>query len=169
MSLLRRRVMVAILGVTVFGVASGGVGALYAARNVPAGGNATPIAQVQQSAGPGSTQTGTPDLTPVAATPTLAPTVVPTRTPRPTPTPLRVGQRVQLDGTIGTISTSSDTFVLRRFNSPSLTIDVTSATQYQGAATSFQGLQSGWQAQVVGIVQTDESIAASQVNSSIDN
>lgn len=182
MGLFRSRVAAAILGAVVIGGASGGLGVLYAARNMPLNGGAASIAQAAGSttsatitatgqgasgASPSAAATATVSQAPTA--PTSTPTPRPTATPRPTPTPLTPGQTVTLRGSVGSVDTSSSSFTLNQRGGVTTTIAVSGTTQYSGSATGLSSLHSGWVATVTGVVQSDLSVAATSVNASPDN
>ena len=175
MSLFRSRVAAAILGAIVVGGASGGLGVLFAAHNMPSGnGSAQGTASAAQAAETTvhATITATTRATsaaPAAAAPTASTAQAPTAAPNPTPTPLTPGEQVSLQGSIGSVNGSANTFVLNQRSGPAVTISVSAATQFQGDATSFSSLKRGWHADVTGIVQADGSVAASVVYATADN
>lgn len=161
MSRLRNRVALTILGALVIGGASGSLGVLYAAQNMPPSEHTASAADIQQTGGPEPTSTGT-QMVAATATTTAATTVV------PSPTSASAGQQVDLHGIVGSVSTSTNSFVLNQFNGTSLIVTVSAATQYQGAARSLSGLRSGWRAEVVGVRKVGGRVAAEIVNSSLD-
>ncbi|HEU5349653.1 MAG TPA: hypothetical protein VFU63_13660, partial [Ktedonobacterales bacterium] len=152
LSLLRSRVGIAICGV----IFLGSLGAYIGAASVPHPGaaltnngsiaNAGSAANTTNASGPGGTN-GTSGGNPSATdTPGNGSANVPTRT---TTTNIPVGQTVDLHGTIGTINTAANSFILNVNGSPT-TIVANSQTSFQGAASSLQGLEMGWKAEVKG-------------------
>lgn len=174
MSLVRSRVAAAILGATVIGGATGGIGALVAAHNMPSSnGSAQGTASAAQAAEPTvhATITATPHGTggtPAAATPTATTAEAPTAAP-PSSLSLTPGEQVALQGSIGSINASANTFVLNQRSGSAVTISVSASTQYQGGASSFSSLRRGWHADVTGVVQADGTVAASVVYATADD
>jgi eukaryotic-like serine/threonine-protein kinase len=105
-----------------------------------------------QFGSPGPSSTASPPSS--TRTPTPSP---PGATPSPTPP-----TTVDLRGRIASVSSATQTFVLRS-GATSTTIQVTSTTQYSGTATSFSQLQPGWHAEVHG-QPSGASVMATDVN-----
>jgi hypothetical protein len=173
--LLRRRVVVAVLGALLFG----GVSGLFAgAQLVPPTISVGQGTSANVSGSPGVTTTatggGTPTMTsvPKATAAPPAPTI-----PRPTPTIPVPGTSAHLFGSISS-TPNGNTFTLR---SGGLTFtivvnsDATVTVTLNGVKSTVppsalqQGLQQGMRAQVQGIWSTSSTLAASSVSAYLDN
>jgi hypothetical protein len=75
-----------------------------------------------------------------------------------------VGRTITLAGSVQSVSTANNTFTLVN-RTGSHTIDVNSGTTFTGAASSLGGLRPGFDAWVIGTVQSNRSCLASQVSS----
>lgn len=168
--MLRSKIAIVILGALFVGGVTATIGILSTEQPRPALTGA-----VVTSSAPGTSSTASPtasaSVTPTAApTNTSVPTPVPTRVP-PTPTPIPVvGQTLTLQGSIGSINSGNQSFVLN-VRGGSYTCQATSNTTFQinGTAGSFSGLQTSMQADVVGVYQGGGNLTANSVNAQIDN
>ncbi|HEY7127262.1 MAG TPA: DUF5666 domain-containing protein [Ktedonobacterales bacterium] len=98
----------------------------------------------------------------LATTPPTATAVAPTATvPRPTPTNTPAPT---LRGTVMSVDTNNNQFVVRQFNGTLTTVIVTGKTTYQGRAGTLSILQVTWRVQVTGVFQGDGTFKASNVN-----
>jgi hypothetical protein len=96
-----------------------------------------------------------------------ATTVVPTATARaatPTSTPVPT-----LHGTVVSVDTGQNQFVVQQGNGTLTTVVVTSQTTYQGRASSLGSLTAGWKVVVTGAFQGDGTFKALNVNAPIDD
>ncbi|HEX6544359.1 MAG TPA: DUF5666 domain-containing protein [Ktedonobacterales bacterium] len=167
--LLRSKIGIAVLGIVILG----GVGAYLGASSAwhPSAGprnggiaNTGTGAGTATAAGPNSAATSSPTDGSGTQTGNPSPTNIPGG-PQPTNPPVGTGQTVDLHGTIGTINTDANTFMLNG----STKVIVNGQTSFQGSATSFQGLRSGWSAEVKGQWQGDGTFLAFLVNSDNGN
>lgn len=112
--------------------------------------------------------TGLAGATTETALPSATASKVPILTEKPTQAPtLQVGQQMTLHGTIA--SMNSNGFLLQTSGAGIVTVVVDSQTTYQGAASSFSGLQQGMQADVTCVYQADGTFLAIHVSVEIDN
>jgi uncharacterized protein DUF5666 len=158
-TMLRSKVGLAVCGV----ILVGGLGGILGASSV-----ARPSVQ-SNNGGITNTNTGTATDTTGSATQGPGGSASPTDTVTvPTNTTgggvIGTGQTIDLHGAIGTIDTAANTFILKVGGTP-VTVDVSGQTSFQGASTSFQGLRTGWVAEVKGRAQSDGTFQAFVVNS----
>jgi hypothetical protein len=177
MTLLRTKLGAALCGAILLGT----MGALFGAASVwhpgavPTSGGSANTGSITATATSGAPST-TPGATGVpqqqeqpTPLPTNTPASVPTAAPTNTPRSIPVGQTVDLHGTIGTINTSENTFILNITSGSATKVIVTESTQFVGSATSLQGLAKGWSAEVKGQMQSDGTFLAFVVNSDNGN
>jgi serine/threonine protein kinase len=141
-------------------IQGGGHGSPPATLTGPSQGVPTATATLAQPVMTSVAQPGSPGPPTSSGTPTS------TRTPTPSPpgaTPSSTPPTsVDLRGRIASVSAATQTFMLRS-GATSITIQVTSTTQYSGTATSFGQLQPGWHAEVHG-QRSGTSVMATDVN-----
>lgn len=94
----------------------------------------------------------------ITQTPATASVPTPTSTPIPT-----------LRGTVVSVNTGANQFVVRQGNGTLTTVVVTGQTTYQGLASSLGTLKAGWRVRVTGRFQGDGTFKASSVNAFIDD
>lgn len=164
-TMLRSKMGLAVCGV----ILVGGLGGILGASSV-----ARPSVQANNG-GITNTNTGTATDTTGSATQGPGGSALPTDTVTvPTNTTgggggvIGTGQTIDLHGAIGTIDTAENTFILK-VGGTSVTVEVSGQTSFQGASTSFQGLRTGWVAEVKGRAQSDGTFQAFVVNSDIGN
>lgn len=159
--LLRSRIGIAVFGVLLIGGLGGYLGAASGAHprlatNSGNNGNSGNVAQVGTAASSSSSTaptTGNPSPTDTTAANPTAPTNTG-----------GTGQVIDLHGTIGTIDPANSSFILNVNGAPT-TVVVNGQTSFQGSATSLQGLQTGWLAEVKGQMQSDGTFRGYVVNS----
>lgn len=167
---LKNRAVVASLGaVLIFGVGATFAVSQLTQRATLTGQSSAASSTATAGAGAAATDTATtgsgsgsaPTATPSGATP--SPTAT-NPSQQPTPTSAPTGQQGSVQGTIGTVYLSSNKFTVNT-TSGIKTVFVDGNTHYQGSSSSLAGLKSGWQVEVQGILQSGDSLLATDVNS----
>lgn len=163
-TMLRSRVGIAVCGV----ILVGGLGGFLGASSVPrpsVRANNGGIINTNTNTGTATDTTGSATQGPGgSASPTNA-TTLPTNTTGGGGV-IGTGQTIDLHGSIATIDTAANTFILT-VNGTAVTVVVSGQTSFQGASTTFQGLRTGWLAEVKGRAQSDGTFQAFVVNSNI--
>ena len=154
----RSRVMVAVIGLVLFGGISAATAFLMSFHPAQ-------VALV----GAGQSGAATPSGTARAATPTAttAPARPATATAQPNPPSAPPssdgGQLVDLQGSVNSVNTSASTFVVNS-NGAIVTVVVTASTTFQGDAHSLSALRQGWKVQVKGTPQAGGTFLATLVD-----
>lgn len=169
MTFIRSRLALTLIGLFIIG----GVSAALAAMTAPHPLQAALIGTGQTSAlktmatatsaasVPGGASTSAP------AAPTNTPPPAPTA--RPTTPPDSGGQSAHPQGTVASVNTSAGTFIMTTSNGSSVTIVVTGSTIFNGSVHSLSALRAGQQVEVLGTLQENGSVLASDVNADSGN
>jgi hypothetical protein len=183
MSFLRSKVIVATSGVFVIGIVMVVIIALSSVKTIngpiaavvtaTTAANASPTTADTPDPSASDTPTNVPSggksptATPTSAHATPTPPVTSSPTPRPTspPTPTpAVGQAVDWIDVVGRVGSNS--FTLRNRGT---VVRVNGQTIYSGTVRSFSLMRVGIPVEVHGIVQSDGTLLATEVNANIDN
>lgn len=166
-TLLRSKVGIAVVGIILLGGLGGYIGVSSGAHpgTTTNSGNNSGVANTgaATNTADSATATTTSGATGGNPTPTDTPVVIPTNTTGTTNTGTGTGQNVDLTGTIGRINSTDNSFILQ-VNGKSIEVEVSGQTSYPGDSKSFQGLQTGWLAEVQGQQQADGTVTAWSVD-----
>lgn len=170
MTFIRSRLALTLIGLVIIG----GVSAALAAMTAP-----HPFQTALIGAGQTSVLKSTATATSAALAPggasTSAP-AAPTNTPPPAPTARPTtpptdsgGQSAHPQGTVASVNTSAGTFTMTTSNGSSVTIVVTGSTTFSGSVRSLSALRAGQQVEVLGTLQANGNVLASDVNADSGN
>lgn len=166
MTFFRSRVLVALIGLLLFG----GVSAIAAFLMTS---HPAQVALINAGAASATTPSVTTGAAATTATTGSTRPASATATPQPNvtsaPPSSGGGQLVDLQGSVSSVNTSAGQFVVNATNGASVTVVVTSSTTYQGDARSLSSLRVGWTIQVKGTARADGTFLATNVQADSGN